>query len=96
MENLMKRLTEMTAALLLSAGAMVAFAQTPTSPPADGKAGAGRMRDCSKLEDADKRGHCEKRQAAMKAAREKCKDKPEGPDRHRCMREALPKVTEKK
>ena len=96
MENLMKRLTQMMAALLLSAGAVVAFAQTPSSPPADGKAGAGRMRDCSKVEDVDKRGHCEKRQAAMKAAWEKCKDKPEGADRRSCMRAAMPKPPEKK
>jgi|GEM_PF-2665973 len=92
----MKKIAGMTAALLLSAGAMVAFSQTPPAPRADGKAGEGRMRDCSKVEDADKRGHCEKRQAAMKVAWEKCKDKAEGPDRRSCMREAMPKPPEKK
>jgi hypothetical protein len=48
------------------------------------------------MEDADKRGMCEKRQAAMKAAWEKCKDKAEGPDRRNCMRENMPKPAEKK
>lgn len=66
----MKRLFGITTALLLSAGAAVAFAQTPPEPPKDGKGmgHGGGMRDCSKMEDADKRGMCEKRQAAMKAA----------------------------
>ncbi len=92
----MKKIAEMTAALLLSASAIVAFAQTPPTPPTDGKAGAGRMRDCSKMEDADKRGHCEKRQAAMKAAWEKCKDRPEGKERRECMHDTMPKPPEKK
>lgn len=94
----MKRLFGITTALLLSAGAAVAFAQTPPEPPKDGKGmgHGGGMRDCSKMEDADKRGMCEKRQAAMKAAWEKCKDKAEGPDRRNCMRENMPKPAEKK
>jgi len=92
----MEKLAGMMAALLLSAGAIVAFAQTPTAPPTDGKPGEGRMRDCSKLEDADKRGHCEKRQAAMKVAWDKCRDRPEGKERRECVREAMPKPPEKK
>lgn len=92
----MKKFTEMTAALLLSAGAMVAVAQTPPGPPMDGKDRPGMMRDCSKIDDADKRGHCEKRHAAMKGAWEKCKDKAEGEERRNCMRENMPRPPEKK
>jgi hypothetical protein len=94
----MKKILGMTTAILLSLSAGAAFAQTPPPPPADGKGMGygGGMRDCSKMEDADKRGMCEKRQAAMKAAWEKCKDKAEGPDRRNCMRENMPKPAEKK
>ncbi|MFM7295190.1 MAG: hypothetical protein ACKO1K_10350 [Burkholderiales bacterium] len=94
----MKKLLGMTTAILLSLSAGAAFAQTPPPPPADGKGmgHGGGMRDCSKMEDADKRAMCEKRQAAMKAAWEKCKDKAEGPDRRSCMHENMPKPPEKK
>jgi hypothetical protein len=92
----MKKLFGITAAMLLSASAAVAFAQTPPEPPKDGKGPGGGMRDCSKMEDAERRAMCEKRQAAMKAAWEKCKDKAEGPDRRSCMRENMPKPPEKK
>lgn len=91
----------LTAALALAAASMVALAQTPPAPP-EGKDGKGdhkgppMMRDCSKIEDADRKAGCEKRQAAFKAAQEKCKDKAEGEARRTCMRENLPKPPEKK
>lgn len=94
----MKKLFGITAAILFSAGAAVAFAQTPPAPPEDGKGPGhgGRMRDCAKMEDADKKSRCEANQKAMKAAWEKCKDKAEGPDRRSCMRENMPNPPEKK
>jgi hypothetical protein len=92
----MKRLTGMTAGLLLSLAAGAAFAQTPP-PPAEAKGDhQHKMRDCGKIEDADKKGRCEAHQKAMKAAWEKCKEKAEGPDRRGCMRENMPKREEKK
>jgi Spy/CpxP family protein refolding chaperone len=95
----MKSIARITAALLFGATAMAAFAQTPPAPPADGKDGRGHrpmMRDCSKIEDADHKSKCEARQKVMKAAMEKCKDKAEGEERRKCMRESLPPPPDKK
>jgi hypothetical protein len=90
----MKTVARLTAAMLFSATAIAAFAQTPPPPPEDGKHGP-RMRDCSKIEDADHKAKCEARQKVMKAAMEKCKDQ-KGDDHRKCMRENLPPPPEKK
>lgn len=81
----------------IAAASSLAFAQTHPAP-AEGKEGRHppMMRDCSKIEDADKKGKCEERQKVIKAAMEKCKDKAEGQERRACMRENLPKPPEKK
>jgi len=86
----MKTINQLLCAFVLSASTVLAYAQTPPAPPAEGK-GEHRMRDCSKIEDATRKSHCEARHAAMKAAWAKCKDKPEGPDRRTCMRENMVK-----
>ena len=88
----MNRISRIVASLALGCASAVAFAQQPPGPPpGDGKGhGMHGPHDCSKAPDAEKKARCEERQAARKAAMDKCKDKT--PEEHRkCMMDAMPK-----
>jgi hypothetical protein len=85
----MKKISTLAAALAFGLTASVVFAQPAPPPPGEGR--PHPPRDCSKAPDAEKKAHCEAMQAAMKAAREKCKDKAEGDERRNCMKDAMPK-----
>jgi hypothetical protein len=88
----MKKITTLIVSLAVGMTAAVSFAQAPAEGAPKGGEGKHRpmMRDCSKIADADKKAQCETRQAAMKAAMEKCKDL-KGEEHHKCMQDALPK-----
>jgi hypothetical protein len=89
----MKKISITLSACLIALSSSLAFAQqSPPGPPGGGPGGPGMHgpRDCSKAPDAEKKARCEARQAAMKAAQEKCKDAKDEAHR-KCMMEALPR-----
>ena len=87
----MNTLSKFIAAVSISVFSMAAFAEAPADAPKKGDGpGHHKMHDCSKIEDAAKKTQCETRQAAMKAAMEKCKGL-EKEAHHQCMKDALPK-----
>ena len=92
---MMKKIATLLVALSLSIGVTLANADAPAdAPKKDGKAGMmdfSKTIDCSKAKPENK-DRCEARNKIV----EKCKDKPEGEERRKCVMENRPKKEDKK
>ena len=84
----MKTISTLVAALAFGAFSSLAMAQQPPGPPpgSDHHPGKHGPHDCSKAPDAEKKAHCEARQAAMKKCKGMTKE-----DHRKCMMDAMPK-----